>query len=65
MGQEHQALSYSVARQKITMSNNVGLIYLRLFSYLHTGSSRDIGTCLLKVSIHQKVIETQLKNFAR
>ena len=35
------------------------------FYLLLKGSSKDIGTCLLKVSIHQKVIETQLKNFAR
>ena len=35
-----------------------------MFSLL-AGSSRDIGACLMKISIRQKAIETELRAFSK
>ena len=50
-------------KRKLHSSNNFPP--KNIVPVMFVGSSRDIGSSLLKVSMQQKVIETQLRNFSR
>ena len=47
--------------------NTKGRLHLKptVIDYLISGSSRDIGDGLMKISIRQKAIETELRTFSK